>query len=65
MEMLTTSEVALLLGVSDQTIRRMIKAGDLPGVRLTDDSWMRISKEDLQNYANSRGLKLDWSLISR
>ena len=65
MEMLTTSEVATLLGVSDQTVRRMIAGGQLPGVRLTDDAWYRVEKESLIAYAQQRGIKLDWTLIKR
>ncbi len=65
MDMLTTSEVATLLGVSDQTVRRMIAAGNLPGVRLTDDAWYRVEKNDLIAYAQQRGIKLDWTLVGR
>ena len=65
MEMLTTSEVATLLGVSDQTVRRMIAAGTLPGVRLSDDSWYRVEKGNLIEYARTRGLSLDWTLLKR
>ena len=65
MELLTTSEVATLLGVSDQTIRRMIADGALPGVRLADNAWHRVQKETLIDYAKDRNLKLDWSLINR
>lgn len=63
MEWLTTSEVALLLGVSDQTVRRMIADGKLPGSRLSDDSWYRVEKSKLIEYAENRQLTLNWSLL--
>jgi excisionase family DNA binding protein len=63
MEMLTTSEVAALLGVSDQTVRRLIAAGHLPGTRLSDDSWYRVEKNALIAYAKQKGITLDWTLV--
>ena len=63
--MLTTSEVASLLGVSDQTIRDMIARGALPGERLSDTSWYRVRKDRLIEYAEKRGISLDWSLLKR
>jgi excisionase family DNA binding protein len=64
MEMLTTSEVALLLGVSDQTVRNLIRSGALPGVRLSDESWYRVDKNKLIAYAAEKGLTLDWTMLS-
>lgn len=34
MAMLTTSETAALLRVSDDTVRRMLRSGELSGVRV-------------------------------
>jgi excisionase family DNA binding protein len=33
-ELLSTNEVASLLGVTAQTVRNMVRSGDLPGVQL-------------------------------
>lgn len=65
MELLTTSEVATLLGVSDSTVRRLIESGALPAVRLDENSWHRVAKDKLDEYATQKGLKLDWSLVNR
>jgi len=65
MEWLTTSEVALLLGVSDQTVRRMIADDKLPGSRLSDDSWYRVEKTKLIEYAYKRGITLNWGLLQK
>ncbi len=63
--MLTTTEVATLLGISDQTVRRMIAAGTLPGIRLSDESWYRVQREKLIEYARDKQVALDWTLIER
>lgn len=63
MEFLTTAQVAKLLGVSDETVRRWIIAGQLPGVRMTDDSWYRVSRTELERYADTKGIELNWSLL--
>lgn len=63
MEFLTTAQVAKLLGVSDETVRRWIIAGQLPGVRMTDDSWYRVSRTELEKYAGKKGIELNWSLL--
>lgn len=63
--MLTTTEVATLLGVSDQTIRDLIVKGKLPGERLSDTSWYRVRKDRLIEYAAERGITLDWSLLGQ
>lgn len=65
MEFLTTAQVAKLLGVSDETVRRWIIAGQLPGVRMTDDSWYRVSRAQLEDYAQKRSINLDWSLLEK
>ncbi len=65
MELLTTSEVAALLGVSDQTIRDMITKGTLPGERLSDSSWYRVRKDRLIEYAQGRGITLNWDVLSK
>jgi excisionase family DNA binding protein len=61
----TTREAAVLLGVSEQTVRRYITDGTIPAIRLQDDAWYRIECNALEEWAMSRGMRLDWSLIER
>lgn len=63
MHMLTTGQVAILLGVSSQTIRRMIADGTLPAQRLSDISRYRVPRDRLIEYAHQRNIDLDWSLL--
>jgi excisionase family DNA binding protein len=65
MEMFSTREVAALLGVSDQTVRTLIARGVLPGERLSDTSWYSIRKDRLIEYAEKRGVSLDWSRLNK
>ncbi len=65
METLTTGEVATLLGVSEQTIRRMVDDGTLASVRLTDESWRRVQKSSVTELAARRNIVIDWSLIDK
>ena len=65
METLTTGEVATLLGVSEQTIRRMLDNGTLASVRLTDESWRRVQKSAVAELAVRRNIVIDWSLIDK
>lgn len=65
MEMLTTTEVATLLGVSQSTIWRLIEDGTLPSVRLSETSWHRVTRPQLTEYARQKGIDLNWSLIDK
>lgn len=65
METLTTGDCAKLLGVNEQTIRRMVDSGTIASVRLTDEGWRRIPKQALVELAQQRNLELDWSLIDQ
>lgn len=47
------SEVADLLDMSETTVRRKLRAGDLPGVKL-DKSW-RVSRADLARWWREQG----------
>ena len=62
-EQLTTSQVARLLGVSDESIRNWIAAGKLPGYRITEDSWYRVNRQELEKFAQERRIPLDWSRL--
>lgn len=65
MEYLTTTQVGLLLGVSDETIKRWIVRGHLPGYRPTKDSWYRVERKQLEQYAAGKGITLDWTKLEK
>jgi len=48
-ELLSTHEVAALLGVTAQTVRNLVRSGDLPGVQLggRPGHAVRVSRDDL------------------
>lgn len=50
--LITISESAALLRVSEKTVRRWIKAGDLPAAKL-GAQW-RIRSRDLQDFIRDR-----------
>jgi len=51
-ELLTIDEVARILKVSIQTIRRMIDEGELKAIKIRGQ-W-RIKREDLQDYIDRK-----------
>ena len=63
MEYLTPPDIAKLFGVSPDTIRRLIDSGELPSVRITDDGWRRVEKQNVIDYAGRKGIKLDWAIL--
>lgn len=66
MDSLTTGEVAVLLGASPQTVRRLIAAGTIPAVQLgEDEGWWRIERGALESYAERKGIVLNWKLIDK
>lgn len=52
-EALTVEEVAEILSYAPVTIRRKLRSGELPGVKL-DKEW-RISRPDLQQWWSEQG----------
>lgn len=46
-------EVAELLDMSEATVRRKLRAGDIPGVKL-NKSW-RVSRAELENWWRDKG----------
>ena len=65
MEYLTPPEIAKLFGVSPDTVRRMIDNGELASVRIRDDGWRRVEKQTVIDYANAKGIKLDWTVLQQ
>jgi excisionase family DNA binding protein len=63
MENLTTKDVARLLSVSEQSVRRYIDNGDLPAVRMMSGGWRMVSPKALEKFAKERGIELNWNLL--
>lgn len=51
-EWLSPRQVGALLGLSDQTIRRMIRAGQLPA-KTTPGGYMRVNRRDVPDLADA------------
>ena len=49
---LTVAEVATLMRVSNMTVYRLIKAGDLPAIRVGKN--FRIRRSDVESYLGDR-----------
>jgi excisionase family DNA binding protein len=60
--MLTTPQAAERLNVHPETIRRLVKAGKLKAVSLSDSSRprLRIDERELQAFIDNQGAK-SWS----
>jgi excisionase family DNA binding protein len=58
MRVLTTGQAADALQTSKDTVRRLIKDGDLKAERLREDGQFRIREADLRAYAERRGVVL-------
>lgn len=65
MEYLTAPEIARLFGVSSETVRRLIDSGELESIRLSEDGWRRVAKPAVIEYAESKRIKLDWTLVEK
>ena len=52
---LTVQKVADRLDVSEQTVRRWLRSGELPGVLIADRAGYRIRPRDLDGFLRSRG----------
>ena len=56
---LSVQNVVERLGVHEQTVRRWIKAGELPAYALGDRAGYRIAPDDLQAFLNRRRVTID------
>ena len=56
---LTVTEVADLLRVSNMTVYRLIKSGDLPAVRVGHN--YRVRGADVERYLSSRSVQIEGS----
>ena len=53
MKLLTIPEVAEAMKVSEKTVRRLIKRGDLPAFKVGDRGQLRVEEQELQRYIES------------
>ena len=58
---LTTGEVAIILRISKQTVRRMIDSGELGGHRVRPGSPRKVLANELQRYIRENNLIVDWA----
>ena len=58
---LTTGEVATILRISKQTVRRMIDNGELGGHRVRPGSPRKVLANELQRYIRDNKLIVNWS----
>ena len=57
--LLTVAEVAALMRVSNMTVYRLIKAGELPAIRVGKN--FRIRESDVQRYLVDRAVHVEGS----
>jgi excisionase family DNA binding protein len=57
MELLTISEVALAMKVSERTVRRLIKSGDLPAYRVGGRGQLRVEMSELERYVEAHRVR--------
>lgn len=55
--LLTVGEVAALMRVSNMTVYRLIKSGDLAAIRVGKN--YRIRSEDIDRYLNARAVHIE------
>lgn len=58
MKILSTWDAAKQLQVSPDTVLGLIRSGKLPASRLTETGHWRIRQDELEQYANQRGVFL-------
>lgn len=57
MKLLTVSEAAETMKVSEKTVRRLIKRGDLPAYKLGERGQLRIEEGELERYVLSQRVR--------
>ncbi len=51
--MLNTNEVAQILGVSKQTVYRMVRKGVLNGYKINSQKTLRFKQSEIDNFINN------------
>lgn len=54
MRLLTVQEVAETMRISEKTVRRLIKRGDLTAYKVGDRGQLRVKERDLEVYLESQ-----------
>lgn len=57
MKLLTVPEVAEAMKVSEKTVRRLIKRGDLPAYGLGARGQLRVEERELERYVESQRVR--------
>ena len=59
MKLLTVQEVADTMKVSEKTVRRMIKRGDIAAYSLGDRGQLRVKETDLEQYVDAQRVRIN------
>ena len=59
MKLLSIQEVADAMGVSGQTVRRLIKRGRLAAYKVGERGQLRVKEGELERYLEARRVKVD------
>lgn len=59
MELLTVQEVADTMKVSEKTVRRLIKRGDLAAYKVGDRGQLRVKERDLEQYFEAQRVRVE------
>lgn len=62
MKLLTLSEVADIMKVSESTIRRLIKGGILTAYKVGERGQLRVKEEDLEKYLKDQIVRVKNSI---
>lgn len=64
MQALSTGDVAAVLQVSRDTVRRLCEAGQLDYARVSGQrGWMRVYRDSIDEYAKRNNIRLKWDAI--
>jgi putative molybdopterin biosynthesis protein len=58
MKLLTVQEVADLMKVSEKTVRRLIKRGDLAAYKVGERGQLRVKEYDLEQYVEAKRVQV-------
>jgi putative molybdopterin biosynthesis protein len=58
MKLLTVLEVAETMRVSDRTVRRLIKRGDLTAYKVGDRGQLRVEEREVERYIESQRVQV-------
>ena len=58
MNLLTIQEVADTMKVSEKTVRRLVKRGDIAAYKVGDRGQLRVKEQDLESYVESQRIRV-------